>query len=85
MSIIFGNLTQDFVTFGTALQGVSDGTATEADVQAAAAGFRHSASHDALILVYIGIGTLVVTFICMYVWVYTGEVASRIQTDTRKS
>lgn len=77
MSIIFGNLTEDFVKFGIAIQGVSNGTTTEADVQSAAAGFRHSASHDALILVYIGIGTLVATFICMYIWVYTGEVTSK--------
>lgn len=77
MSIVFGNLTEGFVKFGTAIQGVSDGTMTEADVQTAAAGFRHTASHDALILVYIGIGALVATFISMYVWVYTGEVTSK--------
>ena len=107
MSIIFGNLTNAFVDFGTAIE-------RGEGVDSAAAHFRHVASLDASYLVYIGLGMLVCTFIYMYTWVYTGEmtskrirekylqavlrqevaffdnvgageVASRIQTDTRQS
>ena len=77
MSIIFGNLTEGFVNFGTAVQNYQDGTATLQDVQSAAVGFRHDASLDASYLVYIGLGILVTTFIFMYIWVYTGEVNAR--------
>ena len=108
MSIIFGNLTNTFVKFG---QEVANGT--QADINTAAANFRHSADKDAAILVYIGLGILGCTFTYMYSWVYTGEmsskrvrekylqavlrqdiaffdnvgageIATRIQTDTRK-
>ena len=107
MSIIFGNLANAFVGFGTAVEsgvGIDD----------AAAHFRHVASLDATYLVYIGLGMFVCTFTYMYTWVYTGEmtskrirekylrailrqevaffdnvgageVATRIQTDTRQS
>lgn len=77
MSIIFGNLTQSFVTFGTAVQNLHDGKGTQADVDVAAAHFRHTAADDAAILVYIGIGILVATFTYMFFWVYTGEVNSK--------
>ena len=114
MSIVFGNLTQNFVEFGTATSEFQDGNATQADVDSAAAGFRSSANMNAADLVYIGIAIFACTFIYMYVWVYTaevnskrirekylqsvlrqeiaffdnvgpGEIASRIQTDTRTS
>lgn len=77
MSIIFGNLTQSFVTFGTAVQNLHDGKGTQADVDVAAAHFRHTAADDAAILVYIGLGILVATFTYMFFWVYTGEVNSK--------
>lgn len=78
MSIIFGNLTESFVNFGIAISNVQPGNATsETALESAAAGFRHSANKDALILVYIGIAMLVCTFVYMTVWVYTGEVASK--------
>lgn len=78
MSIIFGNLTESFVNFGTAEESLSpdDPTALQ-NLENAAAGFRHSASQDALILVYIGIGMLAATFTYMYTWVYTGEIVSK--------
>ena len=53
------------------------GNGSEADVENAGAGFRHTASKDALLLLYIGIGMMVTTFVYMYNWVYTGEVTSK--------
>ncbi|KLO15998.1 P-loop containing nucleoside triphosphate hydrolase protein [Schizopora paradoxa] len=72
MSIIFGNLTNTFVKFG---QEVDGGDAQ--GIANAAAAFRHSASQDAAILVYIGLGILGCTFTYMYAWVYTGEMSSK--------
>jgi ATP-binding cassette subfamily B (MDR/TAP) protein 1 len=63
MTLIFGNLTQDFVTFGLAeneyyqsLQSEDANVVQQAQValDAAASAFRHSASLDASYLVYIG-------------------------------
>ena len=76
MSIIFGNLTESFVNFGAAIAN-STQPKTDPNVQNAAAHFRHTASLDASYLVYIGIGMLVATFVYMYTWVYTGEIASK--------
>ena len=56
MSLLFGNLTQAFVTFGQAVASAQSGTPGAAEtVSAAAAGFRTSASKDASYLVYIGL------------------------------
>lgn len=118
MSLLFGRLTQDFVSFGAALNNLTlpgpDGDAARANYPQAAAEFRHAAALNASYLVYIGVGMLFATFVYMYIWVYTGEVnakrlrerylkailrqdiayfdnvgagevATRIQTDTRKS
>ena len=53
MSLLFGNLTQAFVTFGTTqnnyYQNIND-TAAYQELQTAAAQFRHDASLDALYL-----------------------------------
>ena len=76
MSIIFGNLTESFVNFGAAIAN-SANPRNDSSVDTAAAHFRHTASLDASYLVYIGIGMLVATFVYMYTWVYTGEVASK--------
>lgn len=113
MSIIFGNLTQSFISFGTAVQNFNSGSGDSATVAEAAARFRHAANKDAAILTYIGIGMFAAVYTYMCVWVYTGEVtakrvrekylkavlrqeiaffdnvgageiATRIQTDTRK-
>ena len=81
MSLLFGRLTQDFVSFGTTLNNSTlpgaAGDQARADFPAAAAAFRHSAAQNASYLVYIGIGMLFATFIYMYVWVYTGEVNAK--------
>ncbi|KAF8133779.1 ste6-like protein [Boletus edulis] len=83
MSLIFGRLTQDFVSFGTAeaayYQQINNATALQ-ELEAAAAQFRSTAALDASYLVYIGLGTLVCTFTYTVIWVYTGEVnAKRIR------
>jgi len=139
MTLVFGRLIQDFVTFGTALlnqqAAEQSGNATAISVtqqalNSAAVEFRHGAALDAAYLSYIGIlfvshtlrssdvraglGMFVTTYLYMYFWTYTGEtnakrirekyleailrqdvtffdkvgageVATRIQTDTRKS
>jgi ATP-binding cassette, subfamily B (MDR/TAP), member 1 len=55
MSLIFGNLTQDFVTFGTSISEAKTGNATaEAQIPIAAAAFRNATARDAADLVYIG-------------------------------
>jgi ATP-binding cassette subfamily B (MDR/TAP) protein 1 len=78
MSLLFGNLTQQFVNFGTALQNASMGKPE--DIPAAAASFRHVAAKDASYLVFIGIGMFACTYFYMYTWVYTAEVnAKRIR------
>ncbi|KAG5648338.1 hypothetical protein DXG03_004910 [Asterophora parasitica] len=81
MSLLFGNLTQDFVNFGTTLELAKLGNQTAIDdVPHAAATFRKTAALDASYLVYIGVGMLVCTYCYMYVWVYTAEVnAKRIR------
>ncbi|KAH9026281.1 P-loop containing nucleoside triphosphate hydrolase protein [Lactarius deliciosus] len=42
-----------------------------------AQGFRHVAAQDASYLTYIGVGLFVSTYIYMYIWVYTAEVAAK--------
>ncbi|KAF8645234.1 hypothetical protein AX16_008061 [Volvariella volvacea WC 439] len=81
MSLLFGNLTQDFVDFGTVLGEAQAGNATAASlIPQAGADFRHSAGLNASYLVYIGIGMFVCTYTYMFFWVYTGEVnAKRIR------
>ncbi|KAF9242532.1 P-loop containing nucleoside triphosphate hydrolase protein [Melanogaster broomeanus] len=86
MSLLFGNLTEDFVVFGNAestyYQDLQSGNASEIAaaqqvLDAAAAGFRHNAALDATYLVCIGIGMFVCTYAYMTIWVYTGEVNSK--------
>ncbi|PPQ73650.1 hypothetical protein CVT26_010608 [Gymnopilus dilepis] len=75
MTLLFGNLTQDFVTFTQTLASNQQG-----DITAAATNFRHAAAKNATYLVYIGIAIFVCTYIYMFVWVYTSEVnAKRIR------
>ncbi|KAL0961414.1 hypothetical protein HGRIS_006363 [Hohenbuehelia grisea] len=77
MSLLFGNLTQDFVSFSTVIIREPDNTAA---IEAAAASFRRVAALDASYLVYIGVGMFVCTYTYMFVWVYTGEInAKRIR------
>lgn len=56
MSLLFGNLTQDFVSFAIVLNESKTGNATAiADLPIAAANFRKVAAQDASYLVYIGL------------------------------
>lgn len=130
MSLIFGNLTNQFVEFQTVTTLADRGEPGFAErLPEVAAAFRKVAAEDAVWLVVIGeqilfssiqrptvstgCGMLTATFIYMYVWVHTGEVnakrlrerylkavlrqdvaffdkvgagevATRIQTDTRR-
>lgn len=78
MSLIFGNLTQQFVEFGQVILESNSGNATAtARVPEVAAQFRHAAANDASYLVYIGVGMFACTFAYMYTWVYTGEVGAK--------
>ncbi|OSX59739.1 hypothetical protein POSPLADRAFT_1183421 [Postia placenta MAD-698-R-SB12] len=81
MSLLFGNLTEAFVSFGIAAEAAEGGDKTaKANLASAASNFRHTAANDASYLVYIGVGMFVCTYIYMSVWVYTGEVnAKRIR------
>jgi ATP-binding cassette, subfamily B (MDR/TAP), member 1 len=55
MSLLFGNLTQDFVEFGVVLNEAQLGIPGAAEqIPAAAAHFRHVAALDASFLVLIG-------------------------------
>ncbi|KAH9849517.1 P-loop containing nucleoside triphosphate hydrolase protein [Lenzites betulinus] len=85
MSLLFGRLTQDFVTFGVTLNhaqtpGDPLQAQSQADLPAAANNFKHSAALNASYLVYIGLGMFLCTYTYMVIWVYTGEVnAKRIR------
>ncbi|KAG2121897.1 P-loop containing nucleoside triphosphate hydrolase protein [Suillus clintonianus] len=82
MTFIFGNLTQDFVTFGLveneyyqSLQSNDPNVIEQAQaaLNAAASAFRHNAGLDASYLTYLGIAMFVSTYLYMYTWVYTSE------------
>ena len=78
MTLLFANLTQQFVDFGRTVTEANAGNANAAaGLPAAAAAFRHTAAHDALYLVYIGIGMFVCTYVYMSTWVYTGEMNTK--------
>jgi ATP-binding cassette, subfamily B (MDR/TAP), member 1 len=56
MSLLFGNLTQDFVNFTNAIQSINpDDPQSSARVDEAAVHFRHVAAQDASYLTYIGV------------------------------
>jgi ATP-binding cassette subfamily B (MDR/TAP) protein 1 len=55
MSLLFGNLTQDFVNFTNDIQNINpNDPQSSAKVEEAAKGFRHVAAKDASYLTYIG-------------------------------
>ena len=55
MSLLFGNLTQDFVNFTNAIQKISpNDPESSIKVNEAASHFRHVAANDASYLTYIG-------------------------------
>ncbi|EAU80745.2 multidrug resistance protein 1 [Coprinopsis cinerea okayama7 len=77
MSLMFGNLTQDFINFGHAVSGSTGDADSAAAIAAAADSFRTNAAKNASYLVYIGLGMFVCTYLYMYIWVYTGEVNAK--------
>ncbi|KAJ7212049.1 multidrug resistance protein 1 [Mycena pura] len=85
MTVLFGNLVNQFVNFGIVTNNLSSPVAqTAADAKAALPGaaraFRHQASQLAIFLVVIGCGMFLCTYIYMNAWVYTAEVnAKRIR------
>ncbi|KDR82180.1 hypothetical protein GALMADRAFT_240715 [Galerina marginata CBS 339.88] len=81
MTLLFGNLTQNFVAFAQAIAQAQQGVPGAADkIPEAAANFRRGAAQNATYLVYIGVGMFVCTYVYMCIWVYTGEVnAKRIR------
>ncbi|KAI5988986.1 ABC transporter transmembrane region-domain-containing protein [Pisolithus albus] len=89
MTLVFGRLVQDFVSFATALDvyqsAESSGNATAIssalqNFDSAASEFRKGAAQDASYLTYIGVGMAACTWAYMYLWIYTGEVnAKRIR------
>ncbi|KAJ3989819.1 P-loop containing nucleoside triphosphate hydrolase protein [Lentinula detonsa] len=85
MSLLFGKLTQAFVSFQVVVNTMDEGDTPEAQqaqqaFPSVAAGFRSESSKDALYLVIIGIGMFVCTYVYMYIWTYTGEInAKRIR------
>ncbi|KAI0319342.1 multidrug resistance protein 1 [Amylostereum chailletii] len=87
MSLLFGNLTQEFVSFGTAVSTSNPNDPTSvASLNQAASHFRHTAANDALYLTTIGIGMFVCTYIYMLVWVYTAEAtAKRVREEYLKA
>ncbi|KAJ3562118.1 hypothetical protein NP233_g9771 [Leucocoprinus birnbaumii] len=72
MTLLFGNLTQDFVAFQTVLNSNNPDA-----VPAAADHFRRDAALNASYLTYIGVGMFVCTYIYMFTWVYTGEINAK--------
>jgi len=81
MTLLFGNLTQEFVAFGTVIAQSQAGNATAtAFIPQAADTFKSTAAKDAMYLTFIGVAMFVCSYIYMYTWVYTGEVnAKRIR------
>ncbi|KAJ6585057.1 P-loop containing nucleoside triphosphate hydrolase protein [Mycena capillaripes] len=81
MTVLFGKLVNQFVEFQVIINEIQNGNVTaEAELPAAAAGFRHQASLLAIYLVIIGGGMFLCTYTYMYVFVYTAEVnAKRIR------
>ncbi|KIK29334.1 hypothetical protein PISMIDRAFT_525831 [Pisolithus microcarpus 441] len=89
MTLIFGRLAQDFVTFSTALEVFQSvelsGNATAIpsaaqDFDSAASALRQGAAQNASYLTYIGVAMAVCTWVYMYLWIFTGEInAKRIR------
>ncbi|KAH9984144.1 P-loop containing nucleoside triphosphate hydrolase protein [Russula vinacea] len=81
MSLLFGNLTQDFVNFSIALQNINpNDPQSSAKIEETAKGFRHVAAKDASYLTYIGVAMFICTYIYIYIWVRTAEsTAKRIR------
>ncbi|KAF7369875.1 hypothetical protein MSAN_00616700 [Mycena sanguinolenta] len=87
MSIFFGNLTQDFVSFTLALleaQAGFPGAAQQLPI--AAADFRRASAKNAGYMALLGVGAFITTYIYMHTWVVTSElIGKRIRERYLKS
>lgn len=77
MTVVFGALTTQFTSFGTAVLNASSTPDGPAQLEAATSALNRQIATNILYLVYIGIGTAVCTFIYMATFVYSGEKATR--------
>ncbi|KAG6329644.1 hypothetical protein ID866_9445 [Astraeus odoratus] len=86
MTLLFGRLAQDFVTFTTAVYLFNDamlsGNATavseaQQNLDSASALLRKDATLNASYLAYMGIGAFVCTYVYMVTWIYTGEINTK--------
>ncbi|GAA6048222.1 hypothetical protein JCM3770_006486, partial [Rhodotorula araucariae] len=76
MTILFGSLTTAFTNYGR-LTMVGNADSTPELVAEARRVLFHEVNKDVLVLVYIGIGTFVATWIYMFTWIYSGEKTTR--------
>ncbi|KAI0282942.1 P-loop containing nucleoside triphosphate hydrolase protein [Russula brevipes] len=78
MSLMFGDLIQDFFKFSIAIQSIDRNDPQSSSlIEEAARNFRHVAAKDASYLAYIGVGMFVCTYIYMCTWVFTAEVTAK--------
>ncbi|KAJ6494248.1 multidrug resistance protein 1 [Mycena sanguinolenta] len=87
MSIFFGNLTQDFVSFTLALAEAQAGFPGAAQqVPIAAADFRRASAKNAGYMALLGVGAFITTYTYMHTWVITSElIGKRIRERYLKS
>lgn len=83
MSLLFGNLTQEFVSFGFGaanyLQDTNNATAYQ-ELQIAAANFRNAAALDASYLVYIGTCPLIHSTYLLILYKVLGPLSAHSST-----
>jgi ATP-binding cassette subfamily B (MDR/TAP) protein 1 len=78
MTLIFGKLTNSFVSFASGLSKLDpNNPASIQALRVAQDDLRHESALDALYLTVIGIGMFLSVYIYMGIWVYTGEKASK--------
>ncbi|KAI0287211.1 ABC transporter transmembrane region-domain-containing protein [Russula brevipes] len=78
MSLIFGDLTQEFLDFSISIQNINRNDPQSSSlIEEAARRFRHVAAEDASYLIYMGVGMFICTYIYMCTWVLTAEVTAK--------
>jgi ATP-binding cassette subfamily B (MDR/TAP) protein 1 len=80
MTLIFGRLTTSFTNYAIALNQIATlGNSPEATaaVEAAKQQLKTDSGHNALYLLAIGVGMFFCTYCYMFIWNWTGEVASK--------
>ncbi|GJJ15592.1 hypothetical protein Clacol_009870 [Clathrus columnatus] len=81
MSLLFGNLINTFVSFGSAVAGSKTGF-HNATVIEEGNKFKHDAATNAASLVYVGLGIFVATYLYMVIWTHNGEVLAKRVRET---